>query len=191
MSLTGRILLWCSLSLALGCGGSDTGSSSSTSALAVAAEADANAGDPEDEDGDPAVDEGNVGPGELECPRGGKTGPIRVAFDCDEIVVVTCKDLSNVVLEYEDGTRERYEDLNGNENAFAGSGENEGKVIVGVWVKSGANHSGDGPGYGERFDAPEDSCGDPGGDGDGDGSEAPKPPGKAPPPPTDENAVLI
>lgn len=189
MRLTGRILLWCSLSLALGCGVSETAHSSSTSALAVAPDAEGN--EPEGEDGDPADDESSVSPAALECPRGGNTGPISVAFNCDRIVVETCKDLSNVVLEYEDGSRERYEDLSRKENEFTGSGENEGKVIVGVWVKAGANHSGDGPGHGERFDAPEDSCGDPGGDGDGDGSEAPKPPSKTPPPPTDENAGLI
>lgn len=33
-----------------------------------------------------------------------------------------------------------------------------GGTVVGVWVKAGENHSGDGPGYGERFDAPEGAC---------------------------------
>ena len=37
---------------------------------------------------------------------------------------------------------------------FAGIGEHAGKEIVGIWVKSGCNASGDGPGYGERFDSP-------------------------------------
>src|SRR5688572_6037618 len=36
---------------------------------------------------------------DLSCPRGGNTGPIRVIFACDQITVITCKDLSNVVIE--------------------------------------------------------------------------------------------
>ncbi|MET0343689.1 MAG: hypothetical protein ABW252_21935 [Polyangiales bacterium] len=93
--------------------------------------------------------------GELTCPRGGNTGPVRVSFTCETIVVVTCKDLSNLVIGLADGTRVRHEGQTGHTNAFAIP---EGAKVVSVWVKAGANASGEGPGYGERVDAPEGWC---------------------------------
>lgn len=87
----------------------------------------------------------------LECVRGAVSA-LHVEFECGSITVYTCKDLSNVVVEFEDGTRERFEGLNGNVNGFSGTGVNAGKRIVRVWVKAGANHSGDGPGYGQRVE---------------------------------------
>lgn len=105
----------------------------------------------------------------LECPRGAKVSRVHVAFDCSEITVYTCKDLSNVVVEYEDGTRQRFEGLTGHVNAFAGTGANAGKRVVRVWVKAGNNASGDGPGYGERVEAPAQSCTPPSGGRGGSG----------------------
>ncbi|MCA9026080.1 MAG: hypothetical protein KDA86_12805 [Planctomycetaceae bacterium] len=72
------------------------------------------------------------------------------------VYVESTKDLSNVVLEFEDGTHYKFGNLNqGKTGTFEGIGANTGKVIAGVWVKSGCNSSGDGRGYGERFDSPE------------------------------------
>lgn len=72
------------------------------------------------------------------------------------VYIEATKDLSNVVLEFADGTSYKFDGLNqGKTGTFAGIGSNAGKEIVGVWVKSGCNQSGDGPGYGERFDAPD------------------------------------
>ncbi len=120
-----------------------------------------------DNDDDTAGDE-RRGPAEAEIPAsaedflrqcvrgGGAVGRVHVVFTCDSITVYSCKDLSNVVLEFEDGERERFEGLNGQVGTFSGT---RGGRIVGVWVKAGANFSGDGPGYGERFDAPDaDDC---------------------------------
>ena len=76
---------------------------------------------------------------------------IDVVFECGSITVYSCKDLSNVVLEFENGERQRFEGLQGQVGTFSGSA---GGRIVGVWVKAGSNGSGDGPGYGERFDVP-------------------------------------
>jgi len=90
----------------------------------------------------------------LECEHGSLTG-IHVEFTCDSITVYTCKDLSNVVIELENGERQRVEGLQGQINSFSVPA---GQTIVGVWVKAGNNKSGDGPGYGERFDAPEQDC---------------------------------
>jgi hypothetical protein len=114
------------------------------------------------EDGDEDSDEAGLPP-DLECTQGGATGELHVEFDCDEIIVYTCKDLSNLVVEYADGTRVKFDGQSGNVNAFAGNGQ----MVVGVWVKAGANHSGDGPGYGQRVDAPDVEC-DPGDNDDDD-----------------------
>jgi len=102
----------------------------------------------------------------LECGPG-PVGEIQVEFDCDEITIYSCKDLSNVVIEYENGERERFEGLSGQIGGFSGAGER----IVTVWVKAGANFSGDGPGYGDRFEAPTGSCDDPPGGGAGNGGD--------------------
>ncbi|MDH3588581.1 MAG: hypothetical protein OEQ74_04185 [Gammaproteobacteria bacterium] len=65
------------------------------------------------------------------------------------VSVESTKDLSNIVLLFADGSTERFEGLSDAEGVFAGTGENTGKILTGVWIKSGCNHSGDGPGYGE------------------------------------------
>ena len=67
------------------------------------------------------------------------------------VYVTSTKDLSNVVLEFEDGAHQKFEPLKGYSGTFAGTGEHSGKTIVGVWIKSGSFLSGDGPGYGERI----------------------------------------
>jgi hypothetical protein len=90
---------------------------------------------------------------DLECLHGGKVGKIEVVFDCFEITTVSCKDLSNVVIELADGTRKRFEGLSGQRGVFRAD-----DVITRVWVKAGSNHSGDGPGYGELFEGGEQVC---------------------------------
>ncbi|MBT8144734.1 MAG: hypothetical protein KJO55_08535, partial [Gammaproteobacteria bacterium] len=73
------------------------------------------------------------------------------AFSDDgySVAVESGKDLSNVVLLFSDGTTQRFEGLDDNDATFAGTDEHTGKTLTGVWIKSGCNHSGDGPGYGE------------------------------------------
>ena len=100
---------------------------------------------------------------DIECPHGGKYGYIEVEFECNEAHIASCKDLSNVVIEFEDGEHRKYDDLDGH-CATLGVGERE---IAGVWVKAGNNKSGDGPGYGERFDSDADCDGTGGNGGDG------------------------
>lgn len=96
-------------------------------------------------------------PAQLDCPPG-PVGPILVEFACDSLWIETCRELSNVVLEFADGSRQKFDDLKGHTGEFAGTGEHEGKEVVRVWVKAGGNLSGEGPGYGTRFDAPDDVC---------------------------------
>ncbi len=100
----------------------------------------------------------------LDCPRGGPTGPIAVHFDCTEVHIVSCKDLSNVVLAYyDDGEHQKFDGLEhqkfdglkGHYGTFGGGD----RIIATVWVKAGNNGSGDGPGYGERFESDADCHG--------------------------------
>lgn len=72
------------------------------------------------------------------------------------VYVTSSKDLSNVVLEFADGQHQKFEGLHGYTGTFQGTGVHAGKEVVGVWIKSGCNESGDGPGYGERIDNPGD-----------------------------------
>lgn len=65
------------------------------------------------------------------------------------VVANSSKDLSNVVLNLCDGSTQKFDSLNGYSRTFSGTGANAGKKINGVWIKSGCNKSGDGPGYGE------------------------------------------
>jgi hypothetical protein len=125
---------------------------------------------------------GQAGPGEgfdpnidadggvvLDCPHGGPASVVHAEFDCGAVTTYTCKDLSNVVLEFADGSRQRFDGRSGHVNSFSGTGANAGKTVVGVWIKAGPNFSGDGPGYGERVDAPAQNCEPPAAGGGGAG----------------------
>lgn len=79
---------------------------------------------------------------------------INVTFQSEDTeVYVECeKELSNIVLKFEDYNVQKFEDLGSvYSGTWSGTGENAGKKLVAVWVKSGCNASGDGPGYGEFF----------------------------------------
>lgn len=75
---------------------------------------------------------------------------IEVTFSADGTTayVQSDKDLSNVVLKFCDGSLDyKFDNLSGTEGTFS----YQNKELAGVWVKSGCNQSGDGPGYGEFF----------------------------------------
>jgi hypothetical protein len=78
---------------------------------------------------------------------------INVSFQNDntQVLVVSEKDLSNVVLKFLDFTVQKWDNLSGKTGTYYGTGANANKKLRGVWVKSGCNSSGDGPGYGEFF----------------------------------------
>jgi large repetitive protein len=65
------------------------------------------------------------------------------------VTASSTKDLSNVVLRFHDNTTQKFEGLSGLSSTFQGTGANQDKCIVGVWIKSGCNKSNDGPGFGE------------------------------------------
>lgn len=85
--------------------------------------------------------------------KGSKGGSAQVfaSFSSDNLSVTatSTKDLSNVVLKFTDDVHQKFEGLSGKSKTFSGTDSNEDKQIVGVWIKSGSNFSGDGPGYGE------------------------------------------
>lgn len=69
--------------------------------------------------------------------------------DHKSVTATSDKDLSNVVLKFYDGTTQKFEGLSGLSQVFSGTNEHADKCIEGIWIKSGCNQSGDGPGYGE------------------------------------------
>ena len=71
---------------------------------------------------------------------------IFVACTANAIYVdTTVHDISNIVVELSDGSHVKYDNLSGKSYTVGETG------VVAVWVKSGDNASGDGPGYGEKF----------------------------------------
>ena len=89
----------------------------------------------------------------------GATATVAAEFDCESVTVSSDgHELSNVVLRFADGDQ-RFEGIDGYELTFSGSGDFEGDEILAVFVKAGSNASDEGHGYGERIDAPSDSCG--------------------------------
>lgn len=91
----------------------------------------------------------------VEAIATGASSTSSAAYD-NSVYVTSSKDLSNVVLEFADGTHQKFEDIQGYALTFQGTGEYEGEEIVGIWIKSGCNPSGEGPGYGERVVNPWD-----------------------------------
>jgi Flp pilus assembly protein TadG len=85
-------------------------------------------------------------------PASGPIPHIEVTYKGHEVFVESTKDLSNIVLKFSDGSTQKFEGLSGQTGTFKGTGSKSGKRVVTAWVKSGTNDSGDGPGYGERFD---------------------------------------
>ncbi len=93
-------------------------------------------------------------------PANGPVPQITVTFKNREVYITSTKDLSNVVLGFSDGQHYKYDNLHsGTTGTFKDPQDDPGwwddqyeRTIETVWVKSGRNASGDGPGYGERFD---------------------------------------
>jgi hypothetical protein len=109
-------------------------------------------GPPED------VPRGNGPPADHDPPGQGDTAEITVEGDpsMGEIVITSTKDLSNIVYRVsmlEDGSYydTKIDCLEGMDYMLQVEVE-EGSSVTDLWVKSGNNKSGDGPGYGQRFE---------------------------------------
>ena len=75
--------------------------------------------------------------------------------DLRSVEAISDKGLSNVVLQFIDGAEQKFEITDGADQyslTFSGTGENAGKQLQGVWIKSGCFKSGDGSGYGEYIE---------------------------------------
>lgn len=77
----------------------------------------------------------------------GSSAVVGALFGCDglSVTVTSTKDLSNVVLVLTDGTHVKHDGLSGLAGTFSAN-----QAITGVYIKSGNNGSGAGPGYGEH-----------------------------------------
>ena len=110
-------------------------------------------GDDEDDDGEETEeDEDEESDDDKDDDKSrGCLSDVSASFSDDNssVEVTSTKDLGNVIVQFYDESIERFEDLNGEQEVISGTGENEGKCIVAVWIKSGCNSSGDGPGYGQ------------------------------------------
>ncbi|TWT32918.1 VWA domain-containing protein [Blastopirellula retiformator] len=82
-------------------------------------------------------------------PTKGCMPQIQVTFKGTEIYVESSKDLSNVVVQFSNGSKYKFDNLN---QGRTGTFSYYNRVITRCWVKSGCNDSGEGRGYGERFD---------------------------------------
>lgn len=85
-------------------------------------------------------------------PSAGFEPQITVTFRSNDVYVVSTKDLSNVVLQFSDGSTQKFDELSGKTGTFKGTGINANKLIIRCWIKSGSNDTYEGPGYGERFE---------------------------------------
>lgn len=65
-----------------------------------------------------------------------------VSADCEEVVVESDKDLSNIIVRYADGFEEKFDGLSGHEYVIDNDGPHG--PVVAVWVKSGNNKVADG-----------------------------------------------
>jgi len=94
------------------------------------------------------------------CPRGIDSGIhpcINVTYSGDNkcvTVETSCANIGVVVIQYYDCTEENNSQTSGSSKTYCGKKKNMNKQIVGLWVKSGDNLSGDGPQYGEYFENP-------------------------------------
>jgi hypothetical protein len=71
------------------------------------------------------------------------------------VSVTSCKNLSNVVLRDCNGVNYKFDGLHGKTGTFC---HPSGLPVTRVYVKSGCFQSGEGPGYGRRFNNPFDVC---------------------------------
>ena len=89
----------------------------------------------------------------------GTSGNVKAEFTCTTVTVTsTGAPLAYVVLVFEDGTRQLFDNLSGFSGTFAGTGANEGKTIAGIYAKATTNVATDCSGCGNYIRNTED-CG--------------------------------
>jgi hypothetical protein len=111
--------------------------------------------------GSPAISQNGNGNGGNGNNGGGNClATVSATFSSDNksVTATSSKNLSNVVLKYCDGTHQKFDGLTGFTGTFSGTGDNTGKSIEGVWIKSGCFLSGAGPGYGAFVANPDENA---------------------------------
>jgi len=103
-----------------------------------------------------------IGGGELvlDCTRP-SDAQTHVLFECDSTTIYSCNTLTDVVLEYETGRTQRFADLQGQVATLAARGVHDGSRIVAVRLPGDRHAVKAAAAGGQRFQAPEDSCGPP------------------------------
>lgn len=100
----------------------------------------------------------------LAIPVSAAEADIDIQLDCESGVIEasSSKNISNIVYSVDgDHSKIEFDDPGPYSYTLGLDG------VSTVWVKSGSNESGDGPGYGERFDIASDACAPVDSDGDG------------------------
>jgi hypothetical protein len=100
-----------------------------------------------------------VGGGELvlDCTQP-EVSDVHVLFECDSVTIYACDELSDAVLEYENGKRQRFARLRAQTATLAARGVHDGQRIVSVRIPDLADRHAVTAGE-RRFSAPGDSCG--------------------------------
>ena len=100
-----------------------------------------------------------IGGGELvlDCTQP-ETHDVHVLFECDSVTIYACDELSDAVLEYESGRRQRFARLSAQTATLAARGAHDGQRIVSVRIPDVADRYAATAGE-RRFEAPADSCG--------------------------------
>ncbi len=103
-----------------------------------------------------------IGGGELvmDCTEP-SAADTHVLFECDSATIYSCDTLTDVVLEYETGKAQRFTDLQGQVATLAARGLHDGSRIVAVRLPDSGTRTVKVAAGGQRFQAPDDSCGPP------------------------------
>jgi len=86
---------------------------------------------------------------DLDINEGGPD--VRAEFDGTDVRVWATAPLANVVIQFEDGTLQRFENLSASSGTFRGTGEYEGKVVAEAWIQAGEFEGDEALAMGQHF----------------------------------------
>jgi hypothetical protein len=94
----------------------------------------------------------------LDCAQA-EAPDVHVLFECDSVTIYACDEMSDAVLEYESGRRQRFTRLGGQLVTLAARGVHDGQRIVSVRLPGDGSDRLAATGGERRIAAPADSCG--------------------------------
>ncbi len=86
-------------------------------------------------------------------PTNGNMAQIVTTLQSNSVAVNSTKSISQVKIQFTDGTTQTISGGGATSGTFKGTGSNASKTVQTAWVKSGTNDSGNPSGSGERFDS--------------------------------------